>query len=100
MTTLQEMEREFRKNLSINIIPNMYDGREAISQEVLGELKATFPEYCTDAVINRSADINEATKRRTTVLDVNVRGTASRDVNRLTHELLFKQPAATQTDSL
>jgi cellulose biosynthesis protein BcsQ len=78
----------------------MYDNREVISQEVLGELRSQFPDFCAKSVINRSADINEATKRRTTVLDVNVRGTASRDVNRLTHELLFKQPAATQTDSL
>jgi chromosome partitioning protein len=88
MATIEEMQREFRRSLDVKIIPNMYDNREVISQEVLGELRSQFPDHCAKAVINRSADLNEATKRRTTVLDVNTKGTAANDINELTHELL------------
>ena len=88
MATIEEMQREFRRSLDVKIIPNMYDNREVISQEVLGELRAQFPENCATSVINRSADLNEATKRRTTVLDVNTKGTAAGDIHGLTHELL------------
>lgn len=88
MTTIEELRREFRKNLEVRVIPNMYDGREVISQEVLGELRAQFPEFCTQSVINRSADINEATKRRTSVWGVNAKGTAAHDINSLTEELI------------
>ena len=88
MATIEEMEREFRRELDVKIIPNMYDNREVISQEVLGELRSQFPEYCTKAVVNRSADLNEATKRRTTVWDVNSKGVAANDINTLTEELV------------
>ena len=83
------MEREFRHTLEVKIVPNMYDNREVISQEVLGELRAQFAENCTRAVVNRSADLNEATKRRTTVWEVNSKGAAALDIKALTHELLF-----------
>ena len=89
MATIEGMEREFRHSLEVKIIPNMYDNREVISQEVLGELRAQFPDNCTHAVINRSADLNEATKRRTTVWDVSSKGTAALDIKALTEELLF-----------
>jgi chromosome partitioning protein len=89
MATIEEMEREFRRQLEVRIIPNMYDNREVISQEVLGELRAQFPEFCTRAVVNRTADMNEATKRRTTVWDVNPKGAAAADLNGLTEELLY-----------
>jgi chromosome partitioning protein len=89
LATIESMEREFRKELNVRIVPNMYDNREVISQEVLGELRSQFPEVCTRTVINRSADLNEATKRRTTVWDVSSKGVAAQDINSLTEELLF-----------
>jgi chromosome partitioning protein len=89
MATIEGMEKEFRRQLEVKIIPNMYDNREIISQEVLGELRAQFSDTCTKAVVNRSADLNEATKRRTTVWDVNSKGVAANDINSLTEELLF-----------
>lgn len=89
MATIEEMEREFRRELDVRIIPNLYDNREVISQEVLGELRSQFSEFCTQAVVNRCADLNEATKRRTTVWDVNSKGVAAKDINSLTEELLF-----------
>jgi chromosome partitioning protein len=89
MATIEGMEKEFRRQLEVKIIPNMYDNREIISQEVLGELRAQFADSCTKAVVNRSADLNEATKRRTTVWDVNSKGVAANDINSLTEELLF-----------
>ena len=89
MATIEDMEREFKRELAIKIIPNLYDNREVISQEVLGELKSQFSDYCTKAVISRSADLNEATKRRTTVWGVNSRGVGAQDIGALTRELLF-----------
>ena len=80
MATIEDMEREFRQLLKSRIVPNMYDNREVISQEVLGELRSQFPEYCTQVVVNRSADLNEATKRRTTVWDVSSKGVAAQDI--------------------
>lgn len=88
MATIEEMEREFRKDLEVKIIPNMYDAREVISQEVLGELKSQFADFCTNSVISRSADLNEATKQRTTVWGVNSRGTGAADIGALAYELL------------
>jgi chromosome partitioning protein len=88
MGTIEEMEKEFRKKLDVHIIPNMYDNREVISQEVLGELRSQFEGICTQAVINRSADLNEATKCRTTVFSVNNKGNAANDIAALTEELV------------
>lgn len=89
MATIEEMEREFRRQLDVKIIPNLYDAREVISQEVLGELRAQFPDCCARSVVNRSVDLNEATKRRSTVWDVNPKGVAAQDLNQLTEELLY-----------
>jgi chromosome partitioning protein len=88
MTTIEGMQREFQRDLTVKIIPNLYDNREVISQEVLGELRSQFADFCTKTVMNRAADMNEATKRRTTVWDVNPRGVAAQDVNSLTEELV------------
>jgi len=88
MATIQEMEREFDREVAVRIVPNMYDNREVISQEVLGELQAAFGDACTKTVIGRSADLNEATKRRTTVWQVNSRGNAANDINSMTRELI------------
>src|SRR4051812_29688052 len=88
MATIEDMEREFKHALEVKIIPNMYDNREVISQEVLGELRSQFSECCTRVVVNRSADLNEATKRRTTVWEVNSKGVAAQDIKALTRELL------------
>ncbi|MBS1959038.1 MAG: ParA family protein [Bdellovibrionales bacterium] len=88
MATIDQMKKEFGRDLDVKIIPNMYDNREVISQEVLGELRSQFEDVCAKAVVNRSADMNEATKRRTTVWDVNTKGTAAQDIAELTHELL------------
>lgn len=87
MATIENMQQEFQRELTVKIIPNMYDSREVISQEVLGELRSQFGDYCTKTVMNRSVDMNEATKRRSTVWDVNPRGVAAQDVNSLTEEL-------------
>lgn len=89
MATIEEMEREFGKELEVKIVPNFYDNREVISQEVLGELRVQFEGSCSRSVINRSVDLNEATKRRTTVWDVNPKGVAAKDINTLTEELLY-----------
>jgi chromosome partitioning protein len=89
MATIEQMEQEFRRSLEVRIVPNMYDNREVISQEVLGELRAQFPDHCTKTVVNRSADLNEATKRRTTVWDVSSKGMAAQDIGSMTEELLF-----------
>lgn len=89
MATIEQMEQEFQRQMEIRIIPNLYDNREVISQEVLGELRENFPEFCTRAVINRSSDLNEATKRRTTVWDVNSKGAAANDMSQLTEELVM-----------
>ncbi len=88
MATIESMQREFERELTVKIIPNMYDNREVISQEVLGELRSQFSEFCTKTVMNRASDMNEATKRRTTVWDVNPKGVAAGDVNSLTEELV------------
>jgi chromosome partitioning protein len=88
ISTIEEMEREFKHTLEVRIVPNLYDNREVISQEVLGELRSQFPERCTRTVINRSADLNEATKRRATVWEVNSKGVAAQDIKALTQELL------------
>ncbi|MCM0604636.1 MAG: ParA family protein [Xanthomonadaceae bacterium] len=92
MATIENMEREFRKKLNVKIIPNMYDAREVISQEVLGELRSQFSTWCAKSVVNRTADLNEATKRRTTVWNVSSKGTAAQDLSQMTEELLFTQP--------
>lgn len=89
MATIEEMEREFSRELEVKIIPNMYDNREVISQEVLGELRSQFADFCTETVMSRCVDFNEATKLRTTVWAINARGIAAGDVKGLANELLY-----------
>ena len=83
------MEQEFRRQLDVKIIPNMYDAPRSHQPGSPGRTSREFPENCTNAVVNRSADLNEATKRRTTVWDVNSKGVGAQDINSLTEELLL-----------
>jgi len=97
MATIEEMEREFGRELEVKIIPNMYDNREVISQEVLGELRHQFADFVIHGVVNRSVDLNEATKRRGSVWEVNARGTAATDIAALAEELLYNRPLTDET---
>ena len=97
MATIEEMEREFGHELEVKIIPNMYDNREVISQEVLGELRHHFADFVCRGVVNRSVDMNEATKRRGSVWEVNARGTAANDIAALSEELLYDRPLSDET---
>ncbi len=98
MTTIEHMEREFRRELEVKIIPNMYDNREVISQEVLGELRTQFADFCTNTVVSRCVDFNEATKQRATVWAINAKGMGATDIKGLSNELLYGDLPLTAED--
>lgn len=88
MSTIEELEKELKRDIPVRIVPNLFDSREVISQEVLAELRSRFQNHCTKTIVNRSVDLNEAIKRRTTVWAVNAKGPAAHDIHHLTEELL------------
>lgn len=79
---------------SVRIIPNLFDVREAISQEALGQLRKNYNEYTINTVVHRNVDIREAQKRGQAIWQYNKKSVGADDILSLTKEILYSQEAS------
>lgn len=71
------------------IIPNKYEIKTAIAQEVLGALRANYGDYVLASVVRKSEEINMASKMRLPISSFcRPKSTAFEDVMDLVHELV------------
>ncbi len=72
-----------------SILPNKYEIKTAIAQEVLGALRAEYGAHVISAVVRRSEDINAASKKKMPISTFcRAKSSAFEDVMDLVHELV------------
>lgn len=93
---LSELESDLPDDFvaTVKIIPNLFDIREAICQEALGQLRKNYGGFTTNTVVHRNVDIREAQKRSQAIWQYNKKSVGADDILSLTREILYPQETA------
>ncbi len=91
---ISEMKRFF-SDMSIDrdccIIPNKYEVKTALSQEVLGTIRSEFGSRVVNAIIRKSEDINISTKNKMPLFAFSKKSSSAfEDIMDLVHEIVFE----------
>lgn len=77
--------------LNYSILPNKYEIKTAIAQEVLGALRSEYGNHVISAVVRRSEEINAASKKKMPISTFcKAKSSAFEDVMDLVHEIIKK----------
>lgn len=91
MNEIEDFSEAMEKKVPCVIIPNKYESKTAISQEVLGTLRNKYGDYVLESIIRKCEDINISAKKRVPVIGFcNKRSIALEDILDLTREMIKK----------
>src|SRR3954471_9199756 len=92
METLELLREQSGKQVSIRVLPTLYDTRTKLAREVLSELRAKFREYLMESTVNFNTKLKEAVSfgQPSTEYDPGSRG--YKDFVNLARELMGHRP--------
>jgi chromosome partitioning protein len=80
--------------LSVRILPTLYDGRTRYARETLAEIRALFPEQCFDTVIRANVKLREAARMGAPIQTAAPSAAGAQDYAALALELSLGEPGA------
>jgi len=63
LETIALLSERIGHELTVRILPTLYDGRTRFARQTLADIRAMFPELCFDTVIRGNVKLREATQR-------------------------------------
>jgi hypothetical protein len=63
LETIQLLSERVSHQLTVHVLPTLYDGRTRYARETLAEIRETFGDRCFDAVIRTNVKLREAARR-------------------------------------
>lgn len=63
LETIQLLSERVGHELSVHVLPTLYDGRTRYARETLGKIRESFGERCFDSVIRTNVKLREAAQR-------------------------------------
>lgn len=88
MRTLNKVQSRLNRDLRIaGILPTMFDGRTTHANEILGELRESFPGQVFDVVIKDSVRVKESPAAGISILDYDPQHDVARAFTRLAAEV-------------
>ena len=63
LETIDLLSERIRHDLSVRILPTLYDGRTRFARETLQDIRELFGERCFDTVIRQNVKLREAVRR-------------------------------------
>ena len=100
LETLALLAERVSHELSVRILPTLYDGRTRFARETLGEIRELFKDLCFDTVIRQNVTLREAARRGRPIGDVSPRANGSRDYAALAIEVVASSPELAGADAL
>jgi chromosome partitioning protein len=80
-------------DLTVRILPTLYDGRTRFARETLGEIRELFKDLCYDSVIRLNVKLREAANRGLPICAFAPSANGSRDYNALAVEVEASDPS-------
>jgi len=94
LETLALLAERVSHELSVRILPTLFDGRTRFARETLGEIRELFKDLCFDTVIRQNVTLREAARRGQPIHAVSRRANGARDYAALAVEVLAGGPQA------
>jgi chromosome partitioning protein len=99
LETIRLLSERIGHELSVRILPTLYDGRTRYARETLAEIRETYRDLCFDTVIRANVKLREAARRGLPIVRFAPSANGSTDYAALAAELSASQPpVAEQTD--
>ena len=92
LDTIRIIEERVRHDLAIKILATNLDLRTNFCRSLVENLRARFPEYCFDAVINTCTRLREAVREGKAIAEFDKHSAGFRDYQSLTREILDEEP--------
>ncbi len=86
--------------VSLRILPTLYDGRTRFSRDTLAEIRDLFGDLCFDTVIRMNVKLREAARRGLPIVDYAKRANGARDYKALALEIALSPPDLGVEDSV
>jgi len=91
LETIALLEERIGHQLSIRILPTLFDGRTRFAKRALAEVRATYKDLVYDTVIRNNVRLREAVQRGITIAELDRRSYGFVDYMSLALEILFER---------
>src|SRR5690348_12328649 len=92
METLEELKELYNRDVSIRVLPTLYDTRTKLAREVLSELRAKFREYLMESTVNFNTKLKEAASFGQPITEYDPGSRGYKDFVNLARELMGHRP--------
>lgn len=93
MDTLDVMRQQLGRDISVRVLPTLYDTRTKLAREVLSELRARFGEYMMQSTVNFNTKLKEAASFGQPITEYDPGSRGYKDFVSLARELMGQRPA-------
>jgi chromosome partitioning protein len=94
LETIQLLSERVSHQLSVHVLPTLYDGRTRYARETLAEIRETFGDRCFDAVIRTNVKLREAARRGKPINRISRSANGTIDYQALAAEVAASAPEA------
>lgn len=99
METLEELKERYNKQVTIRVLPTLYDTRTKLAREVLSELRAKFRDYLMESAVNFNTKLKEAASFGQPITEYDPGSRGYKDFVNLARELMGHKPVEIEPTS-
>jgi chromosome partitioning protein len=92
METLEELRERCDQNITIRVLPTLYDTRTKLAREVLSELRAKFRDSLMESTVNFNTKLKEAASFGQPITEYDPGSRGYKDFYNLARELMGHRP--------
>ncbi|HEX4795425.1 MAG TPA: AAA family ATPase [Humisphaera sp.] len=92
METLEELKERYNRDVTIRVLPTLYDTRTKLAREVLSELRAKFRDYLMESTVNFNTKLKEAASFGQPITEYDPGSRGYKDFVNLARELMGHRP--------
>ena len=92
METLEVLKDKCNKQITIRVLPTLYDTRTKLAREVLSELRAKFRDYLMESTVNFNTKLKEAASFGQPITEYDPGSRGYKDFVNLARELMGARP--------
>jgi chromosome partitioning protein len=92
LETIALLSERIGHELTVRILPTLYDGRTRYARQTLAEIRELFKDLCFDTVIRQNVKLREAASRGTPICHYAPSANGARDYNALAVEFEVSDP--------
>jgi len=100
LETVALLEERVGHELSVRILPTLFDGRTKFAKRALAEIRETYKDLVFDSVIRQNVRLREASQRGRSIADLDRRSNGFVDYMSLALEILFDREEELEAESI